>query len=139
MASTTRPATQVCTHTILPLNKDICRIKLHFTVSTYLYLLKSFQFRNLNLHFISDFRYSWASYWDNWDFNGQYRRLNRILYQRYIQRNKPWKICLTFDLWHQYRTTQYDSLAFIPFTPPIAEILCVKNGRAIVVCGFLMK
>ena len=24
-------------------------------------------------------------------------------------------------------------------TPPIAEILCVKNGRAIVVCGFLMK
>ena len=23
--------------------------------------------------------------------------------------------------------------------PPIAEILCVKNGRAIVVCGFLMK
>ena len=26
-----------------------------------------------------------------------------------------------------------------PTTPPIAEILCVKNGRAIVVCGFLMK
>ena len=26
-----------------------------------------------------------------------------------------------------------------PYTPPIAEILCVKNGRAIVVCGFLMK
>ena len=24
-------------------------------------------------------------------------------------------------------------------TPPIAEILCVKNARAIVVCGFLMK
>ena len=24
-------------------------------------------------------------------------------------------------------------------TPPIAEILCVKNGRAIVVCGLLMK
>ena len=24
-------------------------------------------------------------------------------------------------------------------TPPIAEILCVKNGREIVVCGFLMK
>ena len=24
-------------------------------------------------------------------------------------------------------------------TPPIAEILCVKNGRAIVVCGFLLK
>ena len=24
-------------------------------------------------------------------------------------------------------------------TPPIAEILCVKNGRAIEVCGFLMK
>ena len=24
-------------------------------------------------------------------------------------------------------------------TPPIAEILFVKNGRAIVVCGFLMK
>ena len=24
-------------------------------------------------------------------------------------------------------------------TPPTAEILCVKNGRAIVVCGFLMK
>ena len=24
-------------------------------------------------------------------------------------------------------------------TRPIAEILCVKNGRAIVVCGFLMK
>ena len=24
-------------------------------------------------------------------------------------------------------------------TPPIAEVLCVKNGRAIVVCGFLMK
>ena len=24
-------------------------------------------------------------------------------------------------------------------TPPIAEILCVKSGRAIVVCGFLMK
>ena len=23
-------------------------------------------------------------------------------------------------------------------TPPKAEILCVKNGRAIVVCGFLM-
>ena len=27
----------------------------------------------------------------------------------------------------------------IPFTPPIAEILCVINPRAIVVCGFLMK
>ena len=26
-----------------------------------------------------------------------------------------------------------------PYTPPIAELLCVKNGRAIVVCGFLMK
>ena len=26
-----------------------------------------------------------------------------------------------------------------PYKPPIAEILCVKNGRAIVVCGFLMK
>ena len=25
------------------------------------------------------------------------------------------------------------------YTPPIAEILWVKNGRAIVVCGFLMK
>ena len=24
-------------------------------------------------------------------------------------------------------------------TPPIAETLCVKNPRAIVVCGFLMK
>ena len=24
-------------------------------------------------------------------------------------------------------------------TPPIAEILCVQNGRAIVVCGFLVK
>ena len=24
-------------------------------------------------------------------------------------------------------------------TPPIAELLCVKNGRAIVVCGILMK
>ena len=24
-------------------------------------------------------------------------------------------------------------------TPPIAEILWVKNGRAIVVCGFLIK
>ena len=28
---------------------------------------------------------------------------------------------------------------FLPLTPPIAEILRVKNGRAIVVCGFLMK
>ena len=26
-----------------------------------------------------------------------------------------------------------------PYTPPIAEILCVQNGRAIVVCGFLIK
>jgi hypothetical protein len=25
------------------------------------------------------------------------------------------------------------------YTPPISEILCVKNRRAIVVCGFLMK
>ena len=24
-------------------------------------------------------------------------------------------------------------------TPPTAEILCVKNGRAIAVCGFLMR
>ena len=24
-------------------------------------------------------------------------------------------------------------------TPPIAKILCVKNGRVIVVCGFLTK
>ena len=24
-------------------------------------------------------------------------------------------------------------------TPPITEILCVKNGWAIMVCGFLMK
>jgi len=31
MAQVTRPATQVCTHTILPLNNDICRIKLDFT------------------------------------------------------------------------------------------------------------
>ena len=27
----------------------------------------------------------------------------------------------------------------LEYTPPKAEILCVKNGRAIVVCGFLMK
>ena len=26
-----------------------------------------------------------------------------------------------------------------PHTPPIAEIIWVKNVRAIVVCGFLMK
>ena len=26
---------------------------------------------------------------------------------------------------------------FVSYTPPITEILCVKNGRAIVVCGFL--
>ena len=29
--------------------------------------------------------------------------------------------------------------SFILDTPPIAEILCVINPRAIVVCGFLMK
>ena len=27
----------------------------------------------------------------------------------------------------------------LSYTPPIAEILCVINPRAIVVCGFLMK
>ena len=113
MAQVTRPATQVCTHTILPLNKDICRIKLDFTVSTYSYLVKSFQFKEFNLNFISDFQYSWASYWNNWDFSGHYRWLHWILYQRYIQCNKPWKVCLTFDLWHQYRTTPYDSLTSI--------------------------
>ena len=25
------------------------------------------------------------------------------------------------------------------YTPPVSEVLCAKNGRAIVVCGFLMK
>ena len=80
MAQVTRPATQVCTHTILPLNNDICRIKLDFTVSTYLDLVKSFQCKDLNLNFISDFQYSWASCWDNWDFSGHYRWLHRILH-----------------------------------------------------------
>ena len=108
MAQVTRPANKVCTHTILPLNNDICRIKLDFTVSTFLEFVKSFQFKNLNLNFISDFQYSWASSWDNWGHYHYWWR-HRILHQRYIQRNKPWKVCLTFNLWHQYRTTQYDS------------------------------
>ena len=29
--------------------------------------------------------------------------------------------------------------AFWPFTPPILAIICVKNVRAKVVCGFFMK
>ena len=33
----------------------------------------------------------------------------------------------------------YKVLILLYYTSPIAEILCVKNGRAIVVCGFLMK
>ena len=37
-------------------------------------------------------------------------------------------------------TTKYDNLFETRYcTPPIAEILCVINPRAIVVCGFLMK
>ena len=47
----------------------------------------------------------------------------------------------------EYRTddVQYQVMVnlkndrLIRHTTPIAEILCVKNGRAIVVCGFLMK
>ena len=35
--------------------------------------------------------------------------------------------------------TQEQHMATMGITPPIAEILCVKNGRAIVVCGFLVK
>ena len=80
MAQVTKPTTQVCTYTILPLKNDICRIKLDFTVRTYLDLVKSFQFKDLNLNFISDFQYSWASYWDNWDFSGYYRWHDRILH-----------------------------------------------------------
>ena len=34
---------------------------------------------------------------------------------------------------------QKSLLKYYILTPPIAEILCVKNARAIVVCGFLMK
>ena len=30
-------------------------------------------------------------------------------------------------------------LVEVDYTPPIAEILCVINPRAMVVCGFLMK
>ena len=35
----------------------------------------------------------------------------------------------------------YQNVTEVTFevTPPIAEILSVKNGRVIVVCGFLMK
>ena len=32
-----------------------------------------------------------------------------------------------------------ESLSESKHTPPVAEIFCVKNGRAIVVCGFLVK
>ena len=39
---------------------------------------------------------------------------------------------------HKYFYTRIAiNILAILFTPPIAEILCVKNGRAIVVCGFL--
>ena len=39
------------------------------------------------------------------------------------------------------KITKYldDSKNLFMYTPPIAEILCVINPRAIVVCGFLMK
>ena len=49
---------------------------------------------------------------------------------------------------HRDRLSHYNDLPkeqYLPpgelshHTPPVAEILCVKNGRAIVVCGFLMK
>ena len=36
-------------------------------------------------------------------------------------------------------TNSYPTYRLMSYTPPVAEISCVKNGRAIVVCGFLMK
>ena len=48
-----------------------------------------------------------------------------------------------YQLLDQHRLLKIQSeryhLDSIENTPPTAEILCVKNGRAIVVCGFLMK
>ena len=38
-----------------------------------------------------------------------------------------------------YLKNEFNIYHSILYTPPIAEILCVKNKRAIVVCGFLMK
>ena len=56
---------------------------------------------------------------------------------RLILTLKKQYLCIVIELLSRqlirYHIGRYDH------TPPIAEILCVKNGRAIVVCGFLMK
>ena len=51
-----------------------------------------------------------------------------------IKQGGPWRtrFCTPFRFKKKYES---DNLV----TPPIAEILCVKNVRAIVVCGFLIK
>ena len=41
--------------------------------------------------------------------------------------------------WCRHNKLWNDFSGVYVYTPPIAEILRVKNGRAIVVCGFLMK
>ena len=41
--------------------------------------------------------------------------------------------------WLQAETPLLSTVSLYSPTPPIAEILCAINPRAIVVCGFLMK
>ena len=48
---------------------------------------------------------------------------------------------IILDLKHEKKIIRFPFTCdiFSLFTPSIAEILCAKNGRAIVVCGFLMN
>ena len=59
------------------------------------------------------------SIWSNWK-KGTQRKMWKLLKSVYVLLNIV-------------------TIKFTHFTPPVAEISCVKNGRAIVVCGFLMK
>ena len=53
-----------------------------------------------------------------------------------FDRRYKYELKVIFDQWQKLHLG-LDALRYL--TPPIAEILCDINPRAIVVCGFLMK
>ena len=82
----------------------------------------------------------------NEDHQNNSQNNNRVTGPKVIFKKQLVTSSKVFSFLHYYYSPCY-SLSYFHIswslsmlvTPPIAEIICVKNGRAIVVCGFLMK
>jgi len=96
-----------CTYTICRCNSNICRIRLDFTVRSY--ISKICLANALTYLFPQDFWYSWPI-WRNYFWrrcNYSNWRFHRRLPHWSVQCEFTWKQRITYYLWLQYWTTQW--------------------------------